>query len=120
MKNVVILGASKKEERYSYKAMNMLKDKGYNPYPVNPAYDEIEGITCYPSLDKINDEIHTVSMYMNSSRSTPLIDSLIALKPKRIIINPGTENEELEKKAIENGIEILHACTLVMLSTGQF
>ncbi len=120
MKNVVILGASKKERRYSYKAMNMLKEHGYNPYPVNPAYEEIEGITCYSSLEKITDEIHTVAMYMNSERSTPLIGSLISLKPKRIIINPGTENDELEKKASENGIEVLRACTLVMLSTGQF
>jgi hypothetical protein len=42
------------------------------------------------------------------------------LKPKRIIFNPGTENDDLIKLAEENKIEPFIGCTLVMLSTGQY
>jgi len=42
------------------------------------------------------------------------------LSPKRIIFNPGTENQELKKLAEAQGIECLEACTLVMLSVGVY
>lgn len=120
MKNVVVLGASHKKDRYSNMAMNMLKEKGHKAFPVNPAYDEIDGVKCFHSLDEIDEQIHTVSVYMNSSRSESLIDGLIRLHPDRVILNPGSESEVLESKMDEQGIQVLKACTLVMLSTGQF
>ena len=47
-------------------------------------------------------------------------DYIISLKPKRLIFNPGAENNELERLAKQNNIQILEACTLVLLSTGQY
>ena len=47
-------------------------------------------------------------------------DYLIGLKPKRIIFNPGTENTELETLAQAKGIETIEACTLVLLSIGEY
>ena len=49
-----------------------------------------------------------------------LSNYILKQKPKRIIFNPGTENPELEKLAKDNQIEVLEACTLVLLSTGQY
>ena len=45
---------------------------------------------------------------------------LIQLKPKRIILNPGAENPSFEKLAHKNGIEVVVACSLVMLSLRNF
>ncbi len=42
------------------------------------------------------------------------------INPKRIIFNPGTENEEFKQLATQNGVEPIEACTLVMLSIGNF
>jgi hypothetical protein len=57
---------------------------------------------------------------MNPTNQKPYYDYILSLNPKRIIFNPGTENYELEKMAEEKGIEPVEACTLVMLSIGQY
>lgn len=117
---VAVLGASRKPERYSHKAMEMLREYGHRPVPVNPAFDEILGEKCYPRVRDIPDKIDTVTLYLGKARSDPLIDEIVDLAPRRIIMNPGTENSDLAAKASERGIEVVEVCTLVMLRGGLF
>lgn len=119
--NVIVLGASDNPERYSNKAIKMLSDKGHKVFPVHPKLKEINGIKVYSSLEEIkNIKIDTITLYVNPEISNSLLEAILAMKPKRVIFNPGTENYELETKLQKAGIETLEACTLVMLSTGQF
>ena len=117
---VAILGASPKPERYAYRAFQMLRDHGHRPVPVNPAFDEILGEKCYSKIADAPKPIDTVTMYLGEARSNPLIDDIIAAKPRRIIMNPGAENSALAQQAENAGIEVVEGCTLVMLQTGQF
>lgn len=119
-KNVAVVGASKNPERYSYKAIQTLLEKGYRPFPVRPACDEVLGVRCYPTLSEIPEPIDTITLYVNAMRSLAMADEIIALKPRRVIFNPGAENRELAERCRENGIEPIEACTIVMLKTGQF
>lgn len=118
--NVAVLGASTNPDRYSYKAVMMLKAHGHNVFPVHPSVRPIDGVTCYPNLKSVPEPLHTVTLYLGEKNSTPLISEIIEAKPQRIIINPGAENNELKKQAESAGIEVMEACTLVLLSTGQF
>ena len=118
--NVAILGASNKPNRYSYKALNMLMEYGHDVYPVHPVLESINDQKVFPSLTDIDSSIDTLTVYVGPQRIVPLIPSIVSLKPKRVILNPGTESEDL-KTALENaGITYLEACTLVLLRTGQF
>ena len=117
---VAILGASPKPERYAYKAFEMLREYGHRPLPINPAFEEILGEKCYPRISDAPGPIDTVTMYLGEARSNPLIDDIIAAKPRRIIMNPGAENSALAQQAEDAGIEVVEGCTLVMLQTGQF
>ena len=121
---VVIIGASDKPHRYANIAMHSLIEHGHDVYLVNPFKSEIEGVPCYRSVaeiaDTLTDEIDTVTLYVNPTRFQDHIDEVIKARPKRIIMNPGTEDAELEKRLSEAGINVLRACTLVMLNTGQF
>ena len=117
---VAILGASPKPDRYAYKAFRMLRDHGHRAIPINPAFEDILGEKCYPKIADAPQPLDTVTMYLGEARSNPLIDEIIAAKPRRIIMNPGAENSELAAKAEEAGIEVVEGCTLVMLQTGQF
>ncbi len=117
---VAVLGASPKPDRYAYRAMQMLRQFGHRAIPVNPALPEILGETCYSKLTDVPDRIDTITMYLGKQRSDPLMDEIIAAKPKRIIMNPGAENDELARKAEAAGIEPVYDCTLVMLQTGSF
>ena len=114
------MGASPKPDRYAYRAMQMLTEYGHRPIPVNPAFDEILGQTCYRSIADVSEPIQTITMYLGKQRSDPLIDEIVNAKPRRIIMNPGAENDALAAKAREAGIEVDYACTLVMLQTGEF
>jgi hypothetical protein len=65
-------------------------------------------------------DVHTITLYIGPQRQPEWYDYLLGLKPKRIIFNPGTENQEFEKLAADQGIEALEACTLVLLRSRQF
>lgn len=117
---VVVLGASHKPERYANRAVRMLKERQYHIIPVHPKLDSIEGIPVYSQLGKIRDRVDTLTVYVGPERLRPLIDEIVALRPGRVIFNPGTESAELQNRLDEAGIPWLAACTLVMLQTGQF
>lgn len=119
-KTTVVLGASDKHDRYSYKAITALLEAGHRVIPVNPVLAEIEGVPVVKSLPDITEEVHTLTMYVNPMRSSPIIDQIAGLKPQRIIFNPGTENPELERRLKEQGVEVVIGCTLVMLASGQY
>ncbi len=120
MATVAVLGASPKPDRYAFRAMQMLRDYGHRAVPVNPAFDEILGERCHRSIADVPQPIDTVTMYLGKARSDPLIDDILAAKPRRIIMNPGAENDTLAEKARERGIEVVYDCTLVMLNSGAF
>lgn len=117
---VAVLGASPKPDRYAYRAMKMLREYGHRALPVNPAFEEILGEKSYRSIAAVPDPIDTVTMYLGKQRSDPLTDEIVAAKPRRIIMNPGAENDDLAAKARAAGIEVVEGCTLVMLQTGSF
>lgn len=122
MKNqtVAILGASDNPDRYAYLALKMLQDYGHKPLPVNPTLKAIEGLPVSATLGELKEPVHTLTMYLGAARSNKLIEDIVKLKPGRVIFNPGSENPALEARLREAGLPFEHACTLVLLRTGQF
>lgn len=118
--NIAILGASNKPDRYSYKALMKLREKGFTVFPIHQRLTEIEGIKVYASIDEIDEPIDTLTLYVNADISSKAMEGILKKKPRRIIFNPGAENSDLEMTAKNEGIETLSACTLVMLNTNQF
>lgn len=117
---VAVLGASHKPERYSNQAVRMLLEYGHNVIPVTPGRKEIEGLPVAPTLADIDRPVDTLTLYVGPERSAQLLDAIVALKPGRVILNPGTESEPLQAVLDQAGIPWQHACTLVLLRTGQF
>lgn len=119
MKKTLVLGASTNPSRYSHRATRMLHHHGYEAIPVGVKKGSIDGVEIINGTP-YRDDIDTVTLYLNPQRQKQYYDYILGLEPKRIIFNPGTENFELAKLAQERGIETEMACTLVMLSTGQY
>lgn len=117
---VLIIGASRNPERYSYLAMKRLEAAGHEVLLYNPGIDDIEGRPVVRDLALVTGPVDTVTLYANPAHLEPLADRIITLSPRRIISNPGTESAVIQVKAAAAGVEYLEACTLVLLSTGQF
>lgn len=118
-KPTVVIGASPNSDRYSYKATISLQQHQQSVFPIGIRSGQINGldiITDKPALENID----TVTLYVGPDNQGPWIDYIFSLKPKRIIFNPGTENPEFEALAENKGIEVLEACTLVLLSINQY
>lgn len=120
MKTVVILGASPKPERFAYRAQQKLRQHGHRVIPVNPAFPHVLGEPCRAGIAEVTEPIDTVTLYLGPARSTPLIAEILAAQPRRIIFNPGAENDALAAAARAAGIETVEGCTLVMLDAGTF
>ncbi len=123
MSEVVVLGASNRPERYSYMCMTMLLEKGHMAIPMNPKETLVMGHYCYHTMDELIKEhpaVNTLTLYVNPDISSAMESEIMALHPKRVIFNPGSENHHLQKKLEAAGVECLEACSLVMLRTGQF
>lgn len=118
-KKTLVLGASENPQRYSHLAVKKLRAYGHPVLAIGKRAGSIDQTEILAEATPYND-IDTVSLYLNPSHQKPYYDYILSLKPARIIFNPGTENEELEALAAENNIKTLEACTLVMLSTGQY
>ncbi len=117
---VAVVGASPLKDRYSNKAMIMLEEYGHTPVPVAPKHETIEGRSVFHDLTDISEPVDTVTMYLGPARQDKVIDQVLALKPQRVIFNPGTENPAAYEKLKTAGIAIQEACTLVLLKTGQY
>jgi len=117
---VVVLGASNKPHRYSYKAIKRLKEYGHNIIPVHPKLTNIDGLSVITNLSDIHETVDTLTLYIGADKSQFLIDEIIALKPERVIFNPGTKSELLEDKLLQAEILFIHDCTLIMLESDQF
>jgi predicted CoA-binding protein len=118
-KKTLVLGASTNSSRYSYLAMNRLSSHKHPVVAIGLREGRVGDVTIVKGQPAIED-IDTVTLYLNPDNQKSYYDYILSLRPKRIIFNPGTENNELEKLARENGIEAVEACTLVMLGTGQY
>jgi predicted CoA-binding protein len=121
VKKTVIIGATTNPGRYAYLAARMLTDYRHEIVPVGIKEGSVFGKEILDIFEKpqIND-VDTVTLYIGPQRQPEYYKYILGLKPKRIIFNPGTENDEFEKMAEEQGVEALQGCTLVMLRSGQY
>jgi predicted CoA-binding protein len=98
----------------------LLKEHGHVVIPVNPVEEQIEELPVAHSLTDIGGGVDTLTVYVGPKHIGALIDDIVRLKPKRVILNPGTESDELKTALGKHNIPFLEACTLVLLKTGQY
>ena len=118
-KKTLVLGASDNPARYSYLAIHRLKSHGHPVVAIGRKNTIVADIPVEKEK-KSFDQVDTITLYLNADHQKEYYDYILSLKPKRIIFNPGAENNELAELANQNNIQPVEACTLVMLSTGQY
>ena len=118
-RKTLVMGASEHPERYSNMAIQRLRGKGHPVVALGKRAGKVSDVAIETGQPEWED-IHTVTLYLNPKNQQQYYDYILKLKPERLIFNPGAENPELAKRAADNGIEPVNACTLVMLSVGNY
>ena len=119
MNKTLVFGASPKPGRYSNIAIQRLKNANENVVAFGMKEGAVDGVRIDTEL-KPYENIDTVTLYMNPLRQKAYYDYILALQPKRVIFNPGTENPEFYELLEENNIAYEVACTLVLLSMDEY
>ena len=112
-KTIVIVGASNDRRKYGNKAVRAFKDGGWTVYPVNPKGGEVEGLTCYPSIEDVPGPVDRISMYVPPTLGITMIEAIAAKQPDEFFVNPGSESGELLERARELGLNPIQACSIV-------
>ncbi len=117
----LVIGASEKPERYSNKAIRLLRHKNNDVRALGLRPGKVLDVTIETSIEVFKDSnIDTITLYINSNLQSAFYDAILNIRPRRVIFNPGTENPEFENLLTEHHIESEEACTLVLLNTGQY
>jgi uncharacterized protein len=119
-KTTVVLGASPKPERYSYKAVISLRQRGIPVVAIGLRESSIHDVMIRTGMPDDAGSVQTVALYLGPRNQPPYYDYIIGLKPERIIFNPGTWNPDLASLAAKNGIAVIDECMLVMLGCGTY
>ena len=113
MQTIAVVGMSPKPERPSHYVSMYMKEQGYNIIPVNPGYDEIAGIKCYPSLKEISEPVDVVDVFRRSEYILPIAESAINIKAKALWLQDGVINHEAAELANNSGlIVVMDDCML--------
>ncbi len=118
-KKTLVLGATPNEGRYAYLAAKRLVTSGHPIVNVGLKEGEVAGVPI-EKPETIHGDIDTITLYVGPQHQGPLYDYILKTHPRRIIFNPGTENPELRRLANAEGIKTENACTLVLLSIGEY
>ncbi|MCU0441042.1 MAG: CoA-binding protein [Bacteroidia bacterium] len=118
-KKTLVLGASPNPERYGFKATAMLNEYKHAVVAFGIKKGDVNG---HPIVNELptDSDFDTITLYLGPANQKEYYQYMVNQKPKRVVFNPGTENEELQTLLKQNGIEPVEACTLVMLRTGQY
>lgn len=123
MKSTLVLGASDHPYRYAGIAINRLLDYGYPVLALGKRPGKVREVEILTDPDDpafSDADVDTITVYLNPANQRMYYDWILDMKPQRVIFNPGAENNELGKLLLQHGITPVNACTLVMLSTGQY
>jgi predicted CoA-binding protein len=118
-KKTLVLGATTKPDRYAFRAINMLVEKGHTVLAIGQNTGEVAGVKIQTKTIPVKN-IDTVTLYLNPARQRDYYNYIIEAQPKRVVFNPGTENPELYQLLELNNIKAEVACTLVLLATNQY
>lgn len=117
---VAILGASSNPNRYAYLAAQRLLKAQHRVFGINPQLPLVPGVEIVGELSQLPAGIHTLTVYVSAPKSSPMADAIRSYGFARVIFNPGSENPVLAASLETAGVQVIEACTLVMLSTGEF
>jgi predicted CoA-binding protein len=115
LKNIAVVGMSKNEAKPAHFVPKYLIDHGYNIIPVNPTISEVLGRKSYSSIADVPENIDIVEIFRRSEDVPPVVNDAVKKRGIKVIwMQSGIYNEEAEREAKENGMDVVfNRCMMV-------
>lgn len=107
-----VVGARSEPDKYGFKIVRRLKDLGYVVYPVNPTIQQVDGLTCYPTLESLPQMPDVVDLVVNPKRGLETLRAAAGLGIRLIWAQPGTQDDALLALAKSLDLCVLEDCVL--------
>jgi hypothetical protein len=108
LRNIAVVGMSNTEGKPPNFVPKYLIENGYNVIPVNPTKTEVLGRKSYASISDVPEKIDIVDVFRRSEDVPPVIEDAINKKGVKVIwMQSGIYNEESERRAKENGMDVV-------------
>lgn len=106
-RTIAVVGLSANWYRPSYFAAKYMLDHGYTVIPVNPAYKEVLGQKCYPSLREVPQRVDIVDCFRRAEDIPAIVDEAIGIGAKVLWMQLGVVNPEAARRAEAAGLEVV-------------
>ena len=106
-RTIAVVGLSANWYRPSFFAAKYMQDHGYRIVPVNPAYDEVLGERCYPTISAIPGPVDMVDCFRKSGEIVPLAHEAVAKGAKVLWMQLGIRNDEAARIASAAGLDVV-------------
>ncbi|PTD95734.1 CoA-binding protein [Pseudothauera lacus] len=106
-RSIAVVGLSANWNRPSHFAAKYMLEHGYTILPVNPAYDEVLGQRCYPTLRDIPVAVDMVDVFRKPEDVLPLVDDALAIGARSLWLQLGVINEEAVRRAEAGGLQVV-------------
>jgi predicted CoA-binding protein len=123
-KKVAIAGASPKKDNFGLFLMRELEKRGNQVFPVNPAYDDIEGKTCCPSVMDLPADVENLILAVPPELSEKIAEQAVGTGIKRVWmvkgVGKGAYSEKASKTFSENQIDVVFGfCPMMFYGKGM-
>jgi predicted CoA-binding protein len=122
-KKVAVVGASPNKDNFGRSLVAELSGKGYSVIPVNPKYEQVEGISCVPTVRDLPGDVTGVILAVPPDMTGEIVDQCIGTPVRRVWmiqgVGRGAYSEDAHAKCRENGIRVVHGfCPMMFYGSG--
>jgi|SRR3954471_16196206 predicted CoA-binding protein len=113
MPTAAVIGASNDRRKYGNKAFRALRERGFTVWPVNPTESEVEGAPAFKSIRDVPERPEMVTLYVRPEVVMKILPDIAAKGCDELWLNPGTDSDEVLRKAEELKLNVIQACTII-------
>lgn len=112
--HVAVAGASRNPKKFGNVIFRELLNKGFQPVPLNPNAEELEGHKCYPEPASLPDEVQSLVLVTPPAQTFKLVQEAAKKGITQFWIQQGAENPEAIEYCNQNKLNCISGYCILM------